>query len=279
MLFGAHQSIQGGLERSVSRAHGDKCQAFQIFTKAPQAWKTQPIADRTAKAFISAQKKRGLGPLLVHDSYLINLCAPNIDTRRKSWAAFKEEAQRCDQIGAEYLVFHPGSPGDLTETEAVALVAEGLQEALAATQHVTILVESTAGQGKSIGHRFEQLFAIIEEAGATERLGVCFDTCHSFAAGYDLRTERSARAVFREFDDIVGATRLRAFHLNDSKKPLGSRVDRHALIGQGEIGEDLFRYLVNDPRFKKIPGVLETPIPKGETYRAEVELLESLVEK
>ena len=213
---------------------------------------------------------------MVHDSYLINLCAENPATRTKSWAAFKEEAERCDQIGAEYLVFHPGSPGNADEKEAVVLIAECLVETLAMTERVHILVENTAGQGKHLGYGFDQLIAIIEKAGASERLGVCFDTCHAFAAGYDLRTEPLARAVFREFDDVVGVERLRGFHLNDSRKPLGSRVDRHALIGKGEIGIELFRYLVNASRFRSLPGVLETPIPKGETYAAEIDLLKSL---
>ncbi len=279
MLLGAHESIQGGLDRAVSRARADGCEVFQIFTKAPQAWKTPPIDGTAATAFMSARKAGGFGPVMVHDSYLINLCAVNPDIRRKSRAAFAEEARRCDQIGAEYLVFHPGSPGTLDENEAVTLVADCLVETLAATEHVAILVESTAGQGKHIGYRFEQLAAIIEAAGASNRLGVCFDTCHGFAAGYDLRTEKSARSVFREFDHIVGADRLKAFHLNDSQKPLGSRVDRHALIGRGEIGIELFRYLVNEPRFKELPGVLETPIAKGQTYRDEVDLLKSLVER
>ena len=276
MLVGAHESIQGGLARAVARGRADGCRALQIFTKAPQTWKSPTIKDAQAEAFQLARSEGDVGPVMVHDSYLINLCAENTETRTKSWAAFKEEAGRCDQIGAEYLVFHPGSPGSADEQEAVVLIAECLVETLAMTERVQILLENTAGQGKHLGYAFAQLIAIIERAGASERLGVCFDTCHAFAAGYDLRTESSARAVFSEFDDVVGAKRLRAFHLNDSRKPLGSRVDRHARIGKGEIGIALFRYLVNASRFRHLPSVLETPVPNGETYAMEIDLLKSL---
>jgi len=277
MRFGAHESIQGGLDRACSRVRRDGGQVVQIFTKAPQIWKSPPLQEDAIEAFKEARNENQLHTVLVHDSYLINPCSENTETRDKSWQAIQKEAKRCDQLGAEYLVIHPGSPGNLSEKEGIALAAECLKQTLAETQQVTILVETTAGQGKSLGHRFEHLAAIIEKAGSSQRLGACLDTCHMFAAGYDIRDETSARAVLKEFDKVVGAARLRAFHLNDSKKPLGSRVDRHERLGKGEIGLDLFRFLANEPRFAEVPGILETPITKGETFGPEIDLLNSLV--
>ncbi len=278
MLLGAHQSIKGGFSTAVERAANDGCQALQIFTKAPAIWKTSPIDPDEAERFRLTRAELKIGPVLVHDSYLVNPCAKNPETRRKSWRALEDEARRCDLLGVEFLVLHPGSPGDAGDEEGFDLAAECTARALDASSKVQFLIETTAGQGKSIGHRFEHLAAIIEGAGDDERLGVCLDTCHSFAAGYDLTSPESASRVFAELDAIVGAGRLRALHLNDSKKPLGSRVDRHALIGRGEIGPDLFRWLINEPRFRDIPGILETPVPKEETYRKEIDLLTSVKE-
>ncbi len=276
MLLGAHQSIKGGFSKAVERAASDSCKALQIFTKAPAIWKTPPIDPDEAARFRLARAELKIGPVLVHDSYLVNPCAKSPETRRKSWRALEEEATRCDLLGAEYLVLHPGSPGDAGDEDGFALAAECVARALDAASMVHLLIETTAGQGKSIGHCFEHLAAIIERAGGDERIGVCLDTCHSFAAGYDLTSPEAAAGVFAELDAIVGADRLRALHLNDSKRPLGSRVDRHALIGQGGIGPELFRWLVNEPRFRDIPGILETPVPKGETYRNEIDFLTSV---
>jgi len=278
LKFGAHQSIQGGFARSIDRALTDNCSSLQIFTKAPSMWKAKPIADSDAGDFRTTRESAGIGPIVVHDSYLINPCAEKDELRAKSWNGLLEEGGRTEKLGIEYLVLHPGALGSLPENEGLELVAGCIDQVLAATGNLTILLETTAGQGTSIGHRFEQLAAIIELSQHPDRVQVCFDTCHVFAAGYDLRTTGKAKSVFAEFDSVIGLDRLAAFHLNDSKKELGTRVDRHALIGKGHIGIELFRYLANEPRFAHTPGILETPIPKGDTYRNEVLLLQSLVQ-
>lgn len=276
MLIGAHESIQGGFFRAVERAQEDGCESLQIFTRSPSVWKAKPILDEDAKRFEESTRQSGLENVIVHDSYLINLCAKSPSIRQKSLAGLTEEAQRCEQLGIDRLVLHPGSPGDLGDEQGIHLVSEGLVQVLTETSSVSLLLENTAGQGKGIGHRFEHLAQMIALAGAPDRLGVCFDTAHALAAGYDLSTPDNAVLVFDEFDQVVGHSRLRAIHLNDSLKPLGSRVDRHARIGQGEIGLETFRWMVNAERFSGLPAVLETPIEKKETYAAEVTLLKSL---
>jgi len=277
MLIGAHESIQGGFHRAVERAIADGCASVQIFTKAPQIWREPEITEETAAAFRAARKAAGFGPLVVHASYLINTCSASPSTRAKAAKALSAEARRCDLFGADYLVFHPGSPGDLGDETGILLTAESVCAALEASRSVEILVENTAGQGKGIGWRFEQLASIIERAGGGERLGVCVDTCHAFAAGYALSSAAEAAALFDEIDGILGRGRVRALHVNDAKSACGSRVDRHELIGRGALGIPPFRWLVNAERFARVPGILETPIAKGETYAAEVAALNALV--
>lgn len=242
-------------------------------------WKTKPIDPTEARNFQTARKRAKIGPVLIHDSYLINPCAENEELRQKSWDGLKEEGERAEKLGVEYLVLHPGALGRRTEREGFELVALCIDEVLDSTKNVVILLETTAGQGTSIGHRFEHLAAITALVKTSARVQICFDTCHVFAAGYDLRSRTAAKSVFAEFDNVIGLEKLAAFHLNDSKKELGTRVDRHALIGQGHIGLELFRHLANEPRFANIPGILETPLPKGATYREEMATLQSLVNK
>jgi deoxyribonuclease-4 len=279
MRVGAHESIQGGFHRAVERAVADGCASMQIFTKAPQIWREPEVTEADAERFRSSRKAAGVRPVVVHASYLINTCSASPSTRAKASASLAAEARRCDLLGADYLVFHPGSPGDLGDDAGIALTAESVRAVLDASGSVGILVENTAGQGKGIGWRFEQLASIIELAGGSDRLGVCIDTCHAFAAGYALSSAAEAAALFDGIDGLLGPGRVRALHLNDAKSGRGSRVDRHALIGKGEIGLEPFRWIVNAARFADVPGIVETPIAKGETYAAEVAALAALVKR
>jgi len=265
------------MHRAIERADEDGCDCLQVFTKSPRAWKEPPPPDGDqVRRFAERRRRLGIGPVLAHASYLVNPCAADPAVRRKGWRALLGDAARCDRLGIELLVLHPGSPGDAGEDRGIELTARCIAHVLDRTERVVVLVENTAGQGGGLGHRFEQLARIVELTGDGPRVGVCFDTCHGFAAGYDLRTTRAARRTFDELDAVLGQGVLRALHLNDAKSSLGSRVDRHAMIGRGEIGIDLFRWLVRHSRFAGMPAVLETPIPKGETYRDEIELLRSL---
>jgi deoxyribonuclease-4 len=279
MRIGAHESIQGGFQRAVERAVADGCAAVQIFTKAPHIWREPEVTDADAERLRAARAASGIGPLVVHASYLINSCSASPSTRSKAVAALVAEARRCDLLGAELLVFHPGSPGDLGDDVGIALTAEAVRVALDASRAVRVLVENTAGQGKGIGWRIEQLAEILERAGGGARLGVCIDTCHAFAAGYALGTAAEIAAFFDGVDAALGAGRIGALHVNDAKSARGSRVDRHELIGKGALGLEPFRWLVNARRFADVPGILETPIGKGESYAAEVAALRALLEE
>jgi deoxyribonuclease-4 len=277
LLLGAHQSIAGGMHRAVERAAADGCDSLQIFTKSPRAWK-EPAEpdDEQIERFAEARSRHGIGPVMAHASYLVNPCAADLAVRRKGWRALEKEAARCDRFGIEMLVFHPGSPGDGGEDEGIELTGRCISRVLERSERVVVLVENTAGQGGGLGHRFEHLARIVDIADGGDRVGVCLDTCHAFAAGYDLRTTRAAKRTFDELESAVGPDRLKALHLNDAKSSLGSRIDRHAMIGQGQIGTVAFRWLVRQPRFNGLPAVVETPIPKDTTYEHEISLLRSL---
>ncbi len=280
MPFGAHMSISGGLAKAFARGQQVGCEAMQIFTKSERQWAAKPIAPADAAAFKAEQARTGIGPVVVHDSYLINLAAPGDELWHKSIAAFAEELERCAILGIPYLVTHPGAHTGSGEEAGLAREAEALRRLFAegVGGETMVLLETTAGQGTCLGHRFEHLARLFELVPDTGRLGVCVDTCHIFAAGYDISTPEGYAATFEEFDRIVGLQHIRCFHLNDSQKPLGSRVDRHAHIGQGCIGLEGFRQLVNDPRFAALPMLLETP--KGDDMAEDVEnlaLLRSLV--
>lgn len=265
------------------RARVDGCAAVQIFTKNSNMWKEPTLASELVHAFHEKHAALGSLPILSHTSYLINLGTDKTDILQRSRDALVSEVMRCSELGIAYCVLHPGAHLGAGEDVGLLRVVESLREvcertALAKTK---ILIENTAGQGTCVGHRFEHiahLFEHLPEADA--RLGVCFDTQHAFASGYDLSTERGYEDTFAEFDKTVGLSRLCAFHLNDSKKPLGSRVDRHEHVGEGNLGAPLFWRLVNDPRFETIPGVLETEPREGDApYREEVGLLRSWVGK
>jgi deoxyribonuclease-4 len=276
--FGAHLSIAGGLHKAVERAVKLGCETVQIFTHSPHTWpltpvrrgkkpststewEAKPLSDDAVSTFQAAVRSAKLAPLVAHDSYLINLAAPGEDLFHKSVCAFTAEIEWAERLGLNYLVTHPGSHVGGGETRGIRRVISGLDEALrrCAGYQVRVLIETTAGQGTSLGWRFEQIAQILDGVAEPERFGVCFDTCHVFAAGYPLDSTTDYEHTMQQFDDSIGRERIALFHLNDSAKPLGSRVDRHAGIGQGEIGAVAFRRLVNDPRFASVPMILETP--------------------
>ncbi|MFL5330647.1 MAG: deoxyribonuclease IV [Gemmataceae bacterium] len=260
-LLGSHLSVAGAFTNAVDEARRLGCRALQVFTKAPSQWRGRPIGDEEARAFRQAVKAAGIKRTMAHDSYLINIASPEPGLYRQSIEALFLELQRAELLGINYLVMHPGAHLCAGETDALARVVTALDEIHERTAgfKIRILIENTAGQGSCIGHRFEHLAAILRGVQEPRRLGVCLDTCHTFAAGYALTPLREYRRTFEEFDRVVGMKHVKAFHLNDSLKEFGSRVDRHAHIGQGKIGSAAFRYIVNDPQFAKLPMVLETP--------------------
>jgi len=277
LLIGVHVSIAGGIDLSVSRAEALGCTAMQIFTKNASQWRAKPLAVTEARAFHRALAASKIRSVIAHDSYLINLASPPGETRNKSLAAFGDELERCALLGVPYLVMHPGAHlGDGEET-GIARVAEAFREIFAATPaEVTVLLENTAGQGTYLGRSFEQLAAIMEQV-PNGRFGICFDTCHAYAAGYDIATAAGCEAVLADFDRILGLNQLKAFHFNDSRKGLASHVDRHEGIGDGTLGTEVFRTLLRDSRFADVPKILETPKGDGdEQDRVNLALLRKL---
>lgn len=259
--LGAHLSIAGGLPRAVDRAVASKCEALQIFTKSAGQWRARPLPDDEVVLFRRRVAETGIHPVVAHNSYLINIAAAAPALRRQSLNALREELDRADTLGLDALVMHPGSFTTGTEQEGIALIAAGLRRLLRdrPAAGAMILLEHTAGQGTNLGHRFEHLASIIERLDGSDRVGVCLDTCHLLTAGYDLCSDDGYRRTFEEFDRTVGLGRIKLFHLNDSKKPCGSRVDRHEHIGKGCLGLEPFRRLLNDRRFAALPMLLETP--------------------
>jgi deoxyribonuclease IV len=259
--LGAHLSIGGGLPRAVDRAVASRCEALQIFTKSAGQWRARVIPDDEIVLFRRRVADTGVDPVIAHNSYLINIAAAAPALREQSLAALLEEYDRADTLGLQGLVMHPGSFTTGTEAEGLRLIASGLRALLRTRRRATplILLEHTAGQGTNLGHRFEHLAEIIEGLDGSPRVGVCLDTCHLLTAGYDICSEEGYVQTFREFDRLVGLDRLKAFHLNDSKRPCGSRVDRHEHIGKGCLGLEPFRRILTDPRFTGLPMLLETP--------------------
>jgi len=280
MILGAHESVSGGLHKALDRAAIDGCRALQVFTKNGSQWREPALADTEVQAFRAARDAAGRPPVLAHSSYLINLCAPDPDLVTRSKEALVAEVLRSSALGIDFVVLHPGAHVGTGEEAGLRRVSESLDEVLEKTRGASarILIENKAGQGTTLGHRLEHIGAIFEGVHDKERLGVCFDTQHAFASGYDARTPEGYATLWEAFDANVGLGMLRAFHLNDSKKPLGSRIDRHEHIGEGCVGVGLFWRLVNDPRFRSVPAVLETEPRDGEApFRDEVALLQSLV--
>ena len=262
-LLGAHESTAGGLHLAFDRILEVGGESLQIFTRNQRRWKAAPLQEGEIADFKRARHAAGDMPVASHASYLINLGSGIREQNMKSISAFVDELWRCSALGIPYLVFHPGSHGGAGVETGLANVTKNLdlvmEQADQATHAVTILLETTAGQGTGLGYRFEELAWILDHANSPDRLGVCVDTCHIFAAGYDIRTPETYAATFAEFDRLIGVEQIRFFHLNDSRKELGSRVDRHEHIGRGCIGLEGFRQLLHDSRFRDHPMTLETP--------------------
>ncbi len=279
-LLGAHMSIAGGVGNALLAGKKVACDAIQIFTKSSRQWAAKPLAGEEIEQFKINQKETGITTVIAHDSYLLNLGSPDAGLRKRSVAAFIDELERCEVLGVTNLIAHPGSHVGAGEVEGIKTIAKSLDEVhkACAGYRTKVTLEITAGQGSNLGYRFEQIGAIIGAAKASDRLRVCFDTEHAFAAGYDIRTKESYERTFAEFDKAIGIKLLAAFHLNDSKKEFHSRVDRHEHIGKGFIGVEAFRLLITDKRFWGLPMCLETP--KGPDLKEDQEnlaLLRSLL--
>jgi deoxyribonuclease-4 len=269
------------LHRAFDRIREVDGEALQIFTRNERQWRVPPLTEEVTALFRQSWERSGLIPVAAHDSYLINLAAGDSEKVEKSVNAFAEELQRVERLGIGYLIMHPGSHLGTGVEAGIERFVSSLDRGLArsGTSRVTVLIETTAGQGSNLGSTFQEIAAILTASRFGDRLGVCFDTCHVFAAGYDIRTEEAYRETFSRFDHIIGLHRLRFFHLNDSKRGLGSRVDRHEHIGWGKIGLDAFRLLLNDPRFRCHPMVIETPKGKDLSKdRENLRVLHSLLE-
>ena len=274
---GAHVSAGGGVENAPLNAKAIGAKAFALFTKNQRQWKAKPLTKDNIEKFRQNCEDAGYLPehVLPHDSYLINLGHPEKEGLGKSRDAFLDEMQRCEQLGLKLLNFHPGSHLKKIEEDAcLKRIAESINIALDKTKGVSAIIENTAGQGTNMGFKFEHLAAIIDNVDDKDRVGVCLDTCHTFTAGYDLRTKKAFKATMDEFDKLVGFKYLSAMHLNDSKPDLGARVDRHQSIGKGKLGVDPFRFIMNDKRFDEIPMVLETI--DDTIWAEEIKLLYSL---
>jgi deoxyribonuclease-4 len=259
-ILGAHMSIAGGISQALARGQEAGCECVQIFTKSSRQWAAKPYPREEIEAFRTAQRESGIKLVVAHDSYLVNLGATDETLRKKSIAGVIDELERCEQIGVPLLIAHPGAHVGAGEEAGIRNIAQAIDEAHQACPgyQVKIALEITAGQGSNLGYKFEQMGQIIDAVKDNGRLRLCFDTEHAFAAGYDLRDDEGYERTFAELDQHVGLELLAAFHINDSMKPLNSRVDRHEHIGKGHLGLELFRRLVNDPRFAGVPMCLET---------------------
>lgn len=260
-LLGAHMSISGGVHLAPERGRTAGCSVIQIFTQNANQWRGKMPTDSDAALFREKRAESGIQDVVSHDIYLVNLASAPGDVRDKSMIAFQEEMQRCSRLGIDKIVMHPGSHLGAGEDTGLKRISDSFNSLFSATPEFTgkVLLENTAGQGSNLGYRFSHLKAIIEGSEYPDRFGVCLDTCHSFAAGYDLKTAAGYAAAFAEFEREIGLERLACFHMNDSKKGLESHVDRHEHIGQGTLGLEPFRMLLNDSRFKAVPKILETP--------------------
>lgn len=281
-LLGAHTSISGGVSTAIDRANELNFTAIQIFSKNNNRWKAKPLDEKEINSFKEKWAKSKIQFIVVHDSYLINLCAKDKALLKKSRNAFIDELKRCEQLGINYLNFHPGAHTGQGVEDGLKIIAESINFAHAETKNYDVksMLETTAGQGTTLGSTFEQLQKIIDMVEEKERMCVCIDTAHIFAAGYDIKSEKEYRKTMKEFDDIIGLDLLKCFHMNDSKKELGSKVDRHEHIGKGFIGKEGFANIMNDKRISKIPKILETP--KGKDMKEDIEnlkVLRSLITK
>lgn len=277
--IGAHVSTEGGVANAPLEAVAIGAKSFALFTGSSNRWNSKPLAENDIEAFKENCRLGHFipGVILPHDNFLINLGSPDPQKLHLSRKSFLEEMQRCELLGLTMLNFHPGSHvNELSEEECLDRIAESINLTLQQTSGVTAVLESTAGQGSNMGHRFEHLAHIIEKIEDKSRIGVCVDTCHTFSAGYDLASDEGYARTWKEFDDVVGSEYLKAIHLNDDLRKCGSRIDRHAEIGKGTLGMEFFRRFVNDPRFDNMPIILETPNPA--IWPQEIKLLYSLIE-
>lgn len=278
LLLGAHMSIAKGFAKAIEDGASIDCTTIQIFTKSNQQWHAKPLSSQEIEEFKEASKKYNITPTIAHAAYLINLGSPDAATAKKSIAAVTIELNRCEQLGIAYLVLHPGSHLATNEEECLLRIAHNLDLALADAPGQTIVaLEIMAGQGSSVCYSFEHLATIINNSSYKDRIGICFDTAHAFAAGYDFRTEKSYANLWEQFDAVIGLNNLKVVHINDSKKDLGSYVDRHENIGKGTIGLEAFRLLFNDIRFFDVPKILETPKKTLEEDALNMETLKSLI--
>jgi len=275
--IGPHVSATGGVENAPLNAMSVGASAFALFTKNQRQWVSAPLSAKSIDAFKANYEKAGITPdfILPHDSYLINLGQPEEEALQKSRNAFFDEMKRCEQLGLKMLNFHPGSHlNKISLEECLRRIAESINMALERTSDVTAVIENTAGQGSNVGFSFQHIAYIIDKVEDKSRVGVCIDTCHTYSAGYDLKTEEGYKQTWQEFDETIGGHYLRAIHLNDTKKPFASRVDRHDSIGKGLLGMDFFQRFMRDPRFDNMPLILETP--DESLWNEEIKLLHSL---
>ncbi|WP_024790218.1 deoxyribonuclease IV [Lebetimonas sp. JH292] len=274
--IGAHVSAAGGVENAVLNAKKIGADGFALFTKNQRQWFAKPLSEKNIAKFKEYMQEHGFSPdaVLPHDSYLINLGHPEIEKREKSLKSFIDEAKRVESLGLKYLNFHPGSHlKKISENECLDLISESLNKAIKETESCIFVIETTAGQGSNLGYKFEHLEYIIDKITDKERIGVCIDTAHIFAAGYDIRTKETYEETMKKFDETVGFKYLKGMHINDSKAKFASRVDRHHSLGKGEIGLDAFKFIMRDKRIDNIPLVLETIEP--EIWEEEIKLLKS----
>jgi deoxyribonuclease-4 len=273
LRIGAHMSIAGGVSKAVDRAVAHGCEALQIFTKNANQWRTTPLEPADVRAFRRRVDETGIRPVVSHASYLINLATTFPVLRAQSIAAFVDELDRADALGLLGVVIHPGTCTAGSEEEALRLIADAIRQAFRARPRrpAMVILEHTAGQGRTVGHRFEQLGAVIRHLRGSARVGVCLDTCHLMASGYDIVSERGYQETFAAFDRAVGLDRLKVIHANDSKKPCGSRVDRHEHIGRGYLGEAPFRRILHDRRFAGLPMLIETEKTERTTKAGTIE--------
>ena len=278
LLLGGHMSIAGGMYKAILRGEEIHCTAIQVFTKSNRQWRGKVLTQEDIKLFKETWKKSCIKSIIAHSSYLINIGAPNKEILKKSITSLEDEVQRCLKLGISYLVLHPGSHVKTGEEACIKQIAESLDQILEKNPGKSkILLETMAGQGTSVGYKFEHISAIIDYAKQKGRLGVCLDTCHAFAAGYDFRTKKRYEEIFNLFDNIIGLHKLKAMHINDSMRDLGTRVDRHEDIGEGKLGLEPFRYLFNDERFFDIPKILETPEGTLENYAMNMRVIKTLL--
>lgn len=278
LLFGAHMSIAGEISLAIERGESIGCTAIQVFTKSNRQWKAKALATKDIAAFKATWEKSPVKSIVTHATYLINVGSPDPELAEKSTLALIDELNRCNLLSIPYLILHPGSHSNRDINECLDRISKNLDRALESNNGTTsILIETMAGQGTSVGNTFEQIATIINNSHHKNSIGVCFDTCHAFASGYDFRTKSHYNQMWQHFDKTIGLNKLHVIHVNDSKGDLNSRIDRHAAIGEGKIGLEAFKLLFNDTRFANIPKILETPHTSIEDYKRNMAIINSLI--